>query len=95
MKTEQVYLDLVRKYFPEVSYKEATNILWKGTPFPMRDDIPTLEKYLIEYKESLDNAFDVDNPSNIDRFGDFLDNLNDAEYERFENMIMREVQIYE
>lgn len=34
-------------------------------------------------------------PSNSTRFAEFLDNLSDDEYERFENMIMREVQIYE
>lgn len=98
VKTEQVYLDLVRKYFPNLSDEEADKVLWDHTPFPMRYYIQEIESYLIEYSKLVSSST-VYGPamssSNSTRFAEFLNNLSDDEYERFENMIMREVQKYE
>lgn len=55
IKTEKTYLDLVRDYFPNVSDKEADSILWDKTCFPMRIDEKEIERYLVEYKEELNN----------------------------------------
>lgn len=53
--TEKNFLDLVKKYFPDVSDKEADAILWDKTCFPMRTDEEEIERYLVEYKEELNN----------------------------------------
>lgn len=93
MKTAQVYLDLVKKYFPSLSDVEADKILWNSTPFPMRDDIPTIESYLIQ--RSLDISFEIESLSNSTRFAEFLDGLSEDQYNNFEENIKGDLQKYE
>lgn len=104
MKTVQVYIDIVKKYFPNLSDEEADKVLWGHTPFPMRDDIQEIERYLIEYKESLDvdehmHRFTVPyretEVSNSTRFAEFLEGLSEDQYNNFEENIKGDLQKYE
>lgn len=104
MKTEQMYIDLVKQYFPDLTDEEADQLLWDSTPFPMRNDLPTIGKYLedcakegrrIDLRAAMPESLRGTDLSNSTRFAEFLDGLSEDQYNNFKENIKGDLQKYE